>query len=113
MPNARVTYKENVPDLRNSGVANVIMGLQNLGHQVHVHDAFADAAEAKHEYGVDLIPTLRGTYDAVVAAVAHKPYVELGVARILELLPGGGVVADIKGIWRQHTFAGPLRVWRP
>ena len=108
-----LTFKENVPDLRNSGVANVLAGLQKAGHKVSVHDAFADPAEAKHEYGVDLTPDLNGTYDAVVAAVAHRPYVEFDVARIRRLMPNGGLVADIKGIWRQHEFASPLRVWRP
>jgi UDP-N-acetyl-D-galactosamine dehydrogenase len=108
-----LTFKENVPDLRNSGVANVLAGLQKAGHKVSVHDAFADPAEAKHEYGVDLVPHLNGTYDAVVAAVAHKTYVEFDVPRIRQFLPNGGVVADIKGIWRQHEFASPLRVWRP
>jgi UDP-N-acetyl-D-galactosamine dehydrogenase len=108
-----LTFKENVPDLRNSGVANVIEGLRKAGHDVSVHDAFADAAEAKHEYGVDLLPELSGTYDGVVAAVAHRPYAEFDVARIRSLLPNGGLVADIKGIWRHHAFASPLRVWRP
>ena len=108
-----LTFKENVPDLRNSGVASVIAGLKSAGHVVGVHDAFADRDEAKHEYGVDLLPDLNGTYDAVVAAVAHKPYVEFTPARLAALMPKGGLVADIKGIWRQHSFAAPLRVWRP
>jgi UDP-N-acetyl-D-galactosamine dehydrogenase len=108
-----LTFKENVPDLRNSGVAGVVEGLRAAGHQVAVHDAFADAAEAKHEYGIDLLPIVEGTYDAVVAAVAHKPYVEFDARRLAALMPRGGLVADIKGIWRHVKFAEPLRVWRP
>ncbi len=108
-----LTFKENVPDLRNSGVASVIAGLKSAGHTVSVHDAFADRGEAKHEYGIDLLPDLNGTFDAVVAAVAHKPYVEFTPARLAAFMPKGGLVADIKGIWRQHTFAAPLQIWRP
>ncbi len=108
-----LTFKENVPDLRNSGVAGVVEGLRAAGHLVSVHDAFADAAEAKHEYGIDLLPKLDGAYDAVVAAVAHKPYVEFDAKRLAALMPRGGLVADIKGIWRHVKFAEPLRVWRP
>jgi UDP-N-acetyl-D-galactosamine dehydrogenase len=99
--------------LRNSGVAGVIAGLKSAGHEVAVHDAFADPAEAKHEYGIDLVPNLDATYDAVVAAVAHKPYVALKAADLGKLLPRGGLIADIKGIWRGVTFPPPLRVWRP
>ncbi|MBM3505514.1 MAG: nucleotide sugar dehydrogenase [Alphaproteobacteria bacterium] len=108
-----LTFKENVPDLRNSGVASVIARLKAAGHTVSVHDAYADAAEAKHEYGVDLLPSLDGAYDAVVGAVAHKPYVEFDVARLRKLLPGGGLVADIKGFWRDLWFPAEIRVWRP
>ena len=50
-----LTFKENVPDLRNSKVADVIAELQTLGHQVAVHDPHADAAEALHEYGLHLL----------------------------------------------------------
>ena len=117
-PKARVlvlglTFKEDVPDLRNSGVANVVAGLKTAGMAVDVHDAFADRAEAKHEYGIDLIPKAEGSYDAVVAAVAHRPYVEFGVPKLTALMPKGGLVADIKGIWRHLTFPAPLQVWRP
>ena len=108
-----LTFKENVPDLRNSGVASVIAGLRSAGHQVSVHDAFADRAEAKHEYGIDLVPNLDGAYDAVVAAVAHRSYVEMDVARLSAFLPKGGLVADIKGIWRHLKVPAPLKVWRP
>ena len=102
-PGARVlvlwlTFKEDVPDLHNSGVANVIARLKSAGMNVSVRDAFADRAEAKHEYGIDLIPAVEGFFDAVVAAVAHRSYLQYDVARLSKLLPYGGLVADIKGI---------------
>ena len=65
-----LTFKEDVPDLRNSKVADVIARLKWIGHNVTVHDPLADAAEAMHEYGLMLDPgALERRYDAVVVAV--------------------------------------------
>ena len=108
-----LTFKEDVPDLRNSGVASLIAGLEAAGHSVTVHDSYANPDEARHEYGVELLPQLTGTYDAVVAVVAHRQYVALTPADLSSLLPRGGLVADIKGIWRHLTFPASLSVWRP
>ena len=108
-----LTFKENVPDLRNSGVASVVAGLAAAGHAVSVHDPFADREEARQEYGIDMLESLDGAYDCVVAAVAHKQYVEFDERRLGVFLPRGGLVADIKGIWRHLTLSGALRMWRP
>ena len=106
-----LTFKENVPDLRNSGVAMVIAGLTRHGHSVVVHDPHADHAEAKEHYGVDLLPQLTGTYDCVVGAVAHKEYAAMDIAAITKLVPRG-LVADIKGMWRKLTFPSAVKVWQ-
>jgi len=106
-----LTFKENVPDLRNSKVIDVIRGLESWGHEVAVHDPLADRAEAKHEYGVELIDSLDGLegFDGVVAAVPHRDYAAFDTARIASLTRPGAVIADIKGVWR-HLRMPPERV---
>ena len=92
-----LTFKENVPDLRNSKVADLIAGLAAHGHDVTVHDPLADAGEAAHEYGLTLYPqALDRRYDLVVLAVNHADYVALGEDRLRGLLAEGGLFADLK-----------------
>ena len=92
------TFKENIPDLRNSKVADLVTTLGRLGHAVTVHDAHADAAEALHEYGIPLVPdALERRYDLVLLAVAHREYVLLGADRLRALVADGGTLADLKG----------------
>ncbi|HQS97641.1 MAG: UDP-N-acetyl-D-galactosamine dehydrogenase [Novosphingobium sp. 17-62-9] len=94
-----LTFKENVPDLRNSKVADVIAELQALGHQVAVHDPHADGAEALLEYGLHLAgDAFEQTYDMVFLAVPHKYYLAAGVERIAALVAPGGTLADLKGV---------------
>ena len=97
-----LTFKEDVPDLRNSKVIDVIRGLEGWGHEVLVHDPHADRAEAKHEYGVDMIGDLDGlgAFDCVVAAVAHRAYAGFDTGRLAALTRPGAVIADVKGVWR-------------
>jgi UDP-N-acetyl-D-glucosamine/UDP-N-acetyl-D-galactosamine dehydrogenase len=108
-----LTFKENVPDLRNSHVVDVIRGLKARGFQVEVHDPFADPAEAKHEYGVDLRPTLDGAagFDCVVGAVPHAPYLAFTPETFVGLLKPGGLVADIKGMWRKTALPQGYARW--
>jgi UDP-N-acetyl-D-galactosamine dehydrogenase len=109
-----LTFKENVPDLRNSKVIDVIRGLRQRGHEVQVHDPYADAAEAAHEYGETVTPSLSGLsdFDCLVAAVPHDPYGELTDDAINTLVKSGGLIADIKGLWRNRPLPGDKRVWR-
>jgi UDP-N-acetyl-D-galactosamine dehydrogenase len=92
-----LTFKENVPDLRNSRVPDIIEELRSFGIDPMVHDPVADPEEALHEYGLTLVgdDALRDL-DAVVVAVNHATY----NARARELLAGvksGGVIVDVKG----------------
>ncbi len=92
-----LTFKENCPDLRNSRVIDVIRELASYGAIVHVHDPVADAAEARHEYGVELeawesLPRA----PAVVAAVAHDAFRRLAPAEIMAKLEPGGLYMDVK-----------------
>jgi UDP-N-acetyl-D-galactosamine dehydrogenase len=94
-----LTFKEDVPDLRNSKVADLVAALGALGHAVTVHDPLADTAEARHEYGLELDPSaLDGRYDLVLLAVAHREYLALGPAVLRGAVAEGGTLADLKGV---------------
>jgi UDP-N-acetyl-D-galactosamine dehydrogenase len=108
-----LTFKENVPDLRNSKVVDIIEGLEKMGHRVTTHDPLADVAEAKEHYGIDLTPRLdgMGAFDAVIGAVAHASYAALSTEMLGALVKPGGVVADIKGMWRDTALPNGARRW--
>ncbi|MDP6304461.1 MAG: nucleotide sugar dehydrogenase, partial [Alphaproteobacteria bacterium] len=113
-----LTFKENVPDLRNSKVIDVIRRLCELGHEVTVHDPLADAAQAKALYGVELCTEEdvskaggNGAFDCVVGAVAHDLYGRLSSESFAQMVAPGGLVADIKGLWRHIDLPGGVRRW--
>lgn len=107
-----ITFKENVPDLRNSKVVDIVRRLQWLGYQVTVHDCLADPAEAVHEYGIALDDAaLAGSYDLVVGAVAHSAYGEMSSGSLQDLVRPGGILADLKGLWRARDLGGNLVRW--
>src|SRR5690606_23610721 len=97
-----LTFKEDVPDLRNSKVADLVGHLKQFGHAVTIHDPLADPNEAQHEYGLMLTPKLDGLsgFAAVVVAVPHQQYRALSPATIAGLLQPNGLLADLKGMWR-------------
>jgi UDP-N-acetyl-D-glucosamine/UDP-N-acetyl-D-galactosamine dehydrogenase len=95
-----MTFKEDCPDLRNSKVIDVIRELQSYGVKVHVHDPLADNDECQHEYGIGLTEWEQlPQASAIVAAVAHQPYKQMGVSRLLGKLKPGGVFADVKSVY--------------
>jgi UDP-N-acetyl-D-galactosamine dehydrogenase len=105
-----LTFKEDVPDLRNSKVIDVIRRLAELGHQVTVHDPLGDAGEAKHEYGVEpAADALDRSYDLVVVAVPHSAYGEMDDARVAGLVAEGGLFADLKNLYAGRRLAVPDR----
>ena len=108
-----VTFKEDVPDLRNSKVIDVVRRLAELGHDVAVHDPRADSAEARREHGIALAgdEALEGCYDLVVAAVPHAEYRVLAVEEIRRMVAEGGCVADLKGIWRRLDLGPGVDRW--
>jgi UDP-N-acetyl-D-galactosamine dehydrogenase len=94
-----LTFKEDVPDLRNSKVADLIAALAAKGHDVTVHDPHADADEAFHEYHLTLEDNaLSRQYDLVLLAVAHREYLALGPNRLRAMVAEGGTLADLKGV---------------
>jgi len=109
-----LTFKEDVPDLRNSKVIDVVRELEAYGARVFIHDPTADADEAMHEYGVTLTPweDLPRT-DAIVAAVAHRHYTSMPVPQLAAKLAPGGLFADVKGAFdRAALQAAGFGVWR-
>jgi UDP-N-acetyl-D-glucosamine/UDP-N-acetyl-D-galactosamine dehydrogenase len=109
-----LTFKENVPDLRNSRVIDIIRGLDERGFEIDVHDPFADAAEAEALYGVKLRPGLGDAagYHCLIGAVPHAPYCAFTDQTFAELLRPGGLVADVKGMWRTIEMPEGLRRWQ-
>ena len=96
-----ITFKEDVPDLRNTKVVDLIRELEEYGIEVRVHDPLADAAEARHYYGLELseLDRLNGV-DAVVVAVMHTSYKKMGLSKIAGLCTGDmPVVIDLKSMF--------------
>lgn len=94
-----LTFKENTPDLRNTRVIDIVNELKDFGLSVDVSDTWADPAEARAEYGVDLVTEPQdGAYDAILLAVAHREYAKLTAAEIRALGKPNAVVYDLKGI---------------
>jgi len=106
-----LTFKENVPDLRNSRSFDLVRRLQWLGHAVHVADPLADPDELRREQGLELTELDGRRYDLVVGAVPHDAYRAFSDDQILSLLTPGGTLADVKGIWREREFEGAIDRW--
>ncbi|MGH6980507.1 MAG: nucleotide sugar dehydrogenase, partial [Stellaceae bacterium] len=109
-----LTFKENVPDLRNSKVADLVAGLQQRGVAVDVHDPLADAREAKELYGITLAPHLDDLagYDCLVGAVPHRLYTCFEPAVFARLVKLAGFVVDIKGMWRKKQLPAGVTRWQ-
>lgn len=110
-----ITFKENVPDLRNTRVIDIISELKDYGVDVRVHDPLADPIEAKHYYDLTLEPmeALSGV-DAVILAVSHTGYTALGCEKIASLCSRGKpILIDIKGIYSPAEAAAlHISYWR-
>ena len=109
-----LTFKENVPDIRNSKVVDIARELGRAGVTVQVHDPIAQPSETVAEYGITLTPleALKPA-DAVIMAVAHKDYVAGGWPLMARLLKGGqGVVLDVKSKLDRAQKPGGIDLWR-
>jgi UDP-N-acetyl-D-galactosamine dehydrogenase len=92
-----LTFKENCPDVRNTKVVDIVAEMESYGANVDVWDPWVETAEAKAEYGIDLIPEPeKGRYDAVIVAVGHRQFVALGPEGIRAFGKDTSVVYDIK-----------------
>lgn len=94
-----LTFKENCPDLRNTGVIDIIQELETYNTHVDIYDPWADPIEAKHEYGLSLIDKPeQGIYDAIIICVGHDTFKQLGAEGIRALGKAGNVLFDVKHI---------------
>jgi UDP-N-acetyl-D-glucosamine/UDP-N-acetyl-D-galactosamine dehydrogenase len=109
-----LTFKENVPDLRNSRVIDVITELKLFGIEVYVHDPVTTAEEAQHEYNIQLTPWSElPAADAIIVAVAHKLFFDMAPVQLAQKIISGGCFVDIKAMFDLDAFrALGLRVWR-
>jgi UDP-N-acetyl-D-glucosamine/UDP-N-acetyl-D-galactosamine dehydrogenase len=109
-----LTFKENCPDLRNSKVIDVIRELKSFGVNVLVHDPLATSEEAEHEYGVSLTPWEKlPQAQAIVAAVSHQQYADMGLPKLLEKVAPNGVFVDVKSAYDPAAIRASGRaLWR-
>ncbi len=96
------TFKENVSDIRNSKVADVVKALKSYYVNVDVEDPHADSEELQHEYGFGLTKNTATDYDAVIITVPHNDYKELGDDYFTGITKPHGMIADLKGIYRNR-----------
>ena len=104
-----LTFKENCPDLRNTRVIDIIKEFQDYHARVDVYDPWINAAEAEHEYSITPVNTLKpGTYDAIILAVSHKQFKEMGLEKIRALGKNNSVLFDVKYLFPANAVDGRL-----
>ncbi|PCI14605.1 MAG: Vi polysaccharide biosynthesis UDP-N-acetylglucosamine C-6 dehydrogenase TviB [Thiotrichales bacterium] len=103
------TFKENCPDLRNTRVIDIIEELKVYHANISVYDPWIDSDEAKREYDITLEKTLSAdTYDAIIIAVAHDEFKEMGIKNIRALCKPGAVIFDAKYLFAANETDGRL-----
>lgn len=106
-----VTFKENVPDIRNSRTFDLVRRLTWLGHSVDIADPLAAPDQVRDEYGMDIVELDGRRYDLVVGAVPHSAYRSLDSTALERLVAPGGTVADVKGMWRSLKLNAAIDRW--
>jgi UDP-N-acetyl-D-galactosamine dehydrogenase len=107
-----LTFKENVPDLRNSRVIDIVRELADFGLRALVHDPLADPREAKELFGVDLCDHSELQHlDARILAVPHQAYFDWGTERLLHMLGDRGVLLDVKSVLDPQVVGKKHRYW--
>ncbi|HYF48068.1 MAG TPA: nucleotide sugar dehydrogenase [Planctomycetota bacterium] len=107
-----LTFKEDVPDLRNSRVPDIVNELHEYGVVPLVHDPLADGAEAHHEYGIHLSNWEELTnLEGVVVAVAHQKYRSLAPTLLASSVKANGVCIDVKGLLQPEALRKDLHYW--
>ena len=97
-----LSFKENCPDIRNTRIIDIVNELKEYHVNVDVYDPWVDRAEAEHEYGIDPVSTLtENSYDAIILAVAHHQFKEMGVEKIRALGKAEHVLYDLKYVLAQ------------
>ena len=107
-----LTFKENVPDLRNSRVPDIVAELRQFGIEPLVHDCLADAQEAQQEYGIQLADWQDlSNLDGVVLAVSHKAYLDMPCDQLLACLRPNGVLMDVKSALDPDKMPPNVNYW--
>ena len=106
-----LTFKENVPDLRNSRAIDLVQRLKWLGHHVAVHDPLADPAEVEREYGLTVSDSITERYDLVIGAVTHDAYRDMTDEQLSARIAPGGTLADLRGMWRHRLLDAAIDRW--
>jgi UDP-N-acetyl-D-galactosamine dehydrogenase len=106
-----LTFKENVPDLRNSRTFDLVRRLKWLGHEVDVADPVAPAEEIEREHGLKVTNGDSGSYDLVIGAVSHDQYRAMPDEQLAALVAPGGTLADLKGMWRERQLDPVIDRW--
>ena len=107
-----LTFKENVPDLRNSRVPDIVSELKQFGIEPLVHDPLANTSEAQEEYGITLQTWEQLTeLDALIIAVNHKTYLEMSHNKLLASLRPDGILIDVKSVLDPRTLPNELTYW--
>jgi UDP-N-acetyl-D-galactosamine dehydrogenase len=106
-----LTFKENVPDIRNSRVPDILKELESFGIKPLTHDPLASPPELTHEYGLEIDPLTKfQELDALILAVPHRFYLERP-AKMLAMLRDGGIFVDIKSAMDPAATPNNLRYW--
>lgn len=110
-----MTFKENVPDLRNSKVADIVRELQGFGIAVQVLDPMASDEECRDEYGIGLTAfEALAPADAVILAVPHRQFLDGGWMLVQKLLkPSATLVMDVKAVLSRASKPEAIALWRP
>ncbi len=104
-----LSFKENCPDLRNTRVVEIVEELQDYHAQVDVYDPWVDKDEAQQEYGIQPIAQPdKNTYDAIIIAVAHDEFRQMGIEGIRAMGKAQHVVYDIKYVFPSNAVDGRL-----
>ena len=104
-----LAFKENCPDLRNTRVVDIVHSLRGYNAAVDVYDPWVDAAEAEHEYAIRPIATpAAAAYDAIIVAVGHQQFVELGIDGIRAFGKPACVIYDVKYVLPREAVDGRL-----
>jgi UDP-N-acetyl-D-galactosamine dehydrogenase len=104
-----LAFKENCPDLRNTRVVDIAAELKGYHANIDIYDPWINAEEAEHEYRVRPITApAHGVYDAVILAVAHEQFRELGIQGIRRLCKANAVIYDVKGLYPANAVDGRL-----
>jgi UDP-N-acetyl-D-glucosamine/UDP-N-acetyl-D-galactosamine dehydrogenase len=107
-----LTFKEDCSDLRNSKVPDILNELKQFGIDAIIHDPIASAPEAVHEYGLKLaaLDDFKGL-DALIVAVSHKQYIEIGQSKLQSFVKDGGVFVDVKSAFDPAKMERSVRYW--